>query len=467
MRRHFFLNFIVGYIIFGVASFLIISIVTSKMTYNHMLNEEAEAMYRQANNIATQDLTISFVSSGGPSQSLNNQLATIDRYLGSEVMLINADGGILLDTTGRYGIIEEFDPAINDDSFYFIGDFFGMFSEETLSVMAPIIDNYTLKGYVLLHQNTSVIYQNADAVFNYNYFSMIIMLVLAAIFIGTFIINLYFPIKKLANAISYYAAGDFSKRVRLKRRDEIGQLANSLDYMAGEIEKLNNYQSKFIANISHDFRSPLTSIKGYLEAMLDGTIPPEMQEKYLNIVLFETERLNKLTSNLLSLNNMNQGMLLETGTFDINGIIKKTILTFEGVCTQKRIKFDLIFSAKNAYVTADLGKIQQVIYNLIDNAIKFSNNNSTIKISTSEKSEKIFISVKDYGIGIPKDSLDKIWDRFYKSDLSRGKDKKGTGLGLSIVKEIINAHKTTIDVISTEGTGTEFIFSLPKGKRVE
>ncbi len=467
MRRHFFLNFILGYIIFGVASFLIISIVTSKLTYNHMLNDEAEAMYRQANNIATQNLTISFVSSGGASQSLNNQLATIDRYLGSEVMLINTDGDILLDTAGFLGTVEGFDPSVSDENYYFIGNFFGMYQTETLSVMAPIIDNYTLKGYVLLHQNTDIIYQNANSVFNYNYFSMIIMLVLAALFIGMFIFNLYFPIKKLSNAISYYIAGDFSKRIHLKRRDEIGQLANSLDYMAGEIEKLNSYQSKFIANISHDFRSPLTSIKGYLEAMLDGTIPPEMQEKYLNIVLFETERLNKLTSNLLSLNSMNQGMLLENTTFDINGIIKKTILTFEGVCTQKRIKFDLIFSSKTAYVNADLGKIQQVIYNLIDNAIKFSNNNSSIKISTSEKSEKIFISIKDYGIGIPKDSLDKIWDRFYKSDLSRGKDKKGTGLGLSIVKEIINAHKTTIDVISTEGTGTEFIFSLPKGKRDE
>ena len=112
-------------------------------------------------------------------------------------------------------------------------------------------------------------------------------------------------------------------------------------------------------------------------------------------------------------------------------------------------------------VYADMGKIQQVLYNLIDNAIKFSHDNSVIYIQASSKYEKIFISVKDTGIGIPRDSIKKIWDRFYKTDLSRGKDKRGTGLGLSIVKEIIQAHGENIDVISTEGVGTEFIFSLP------
>ena len=141
---------------------------------------------------------------------------------------------------------------------------------------------------------------------------------------------------------------------------------------------------------------------------------------------------------------------------------KDTAATFEVICGQKNITFDLTFSDTIQMVYAVLGKIQQVMYNLIDNAIKFSHNNSTIYIQASEKYEKIFISVKDTGIGIPKDSIKKIWDRFYKTDLSRGKDKKGTGLGLAIVKEIIQAHGENIDVISTEGVGTEFIFSLPK-----
>ena len=187
-----------------------------------------------------------------------------------------------------------------------------------------------------------------------------------------------------------------------------------------------------------------------------------MYEKYLSRVISETERLHKLTESMLTLNSLDAKGYLSRTTFDINRVIKDTAASFEGTCNAKGIRFDLTFSDTVQTVFADMGKIQQVMYNLIDNAIKFSHPDSTIYIQVSDRYEKIFISVKDTGIGIPKDSIKKIWERFYKTDLSRGKDKKGTGLGLSIVKEIIQAHGENIDVISTEGVGTEFIFSLPK-----
>ena len=242
----------------------------------------------------------------------------------------------------------------------------------------------------------------------------------------------------------------------------MGYLAGTLNYMSGELNKLEEYQRNFIANVSHDFRSPLTSIKGYLEAIIDGTIPPEMYEKYLTRVISETERLTKLTQGMLTLNSLDSKGYLSRSSFDINRVIKDTAASFEGTCGKKNINFELTFSDNIQMVYADLGKIQQVLYNLIDNAIKFSHQDSTIYIQTRIKNEKIFVSVKDTGIGIPKDSVQKVFDRFYKSDLSRGKDKKGTGLGLAIVKEIIQAHGENIDVVSTEGVGTEFIFSLPK-----
>ena len=191
----------------------------------------------------------------------------------------------------------------------------------------------------------------------------------------------------------------------------------------------------------------------------------KFQEKYLNIVLTETERLNKLTNGLLTLNSYNsKDSLLEKTEFDLHAIIKSTVESFEGTCRQRHIFVDLVFCDKIMPVYADMGKIQQALYNLIDNAIKFSDTDSTIFVETTQKNEKVFVSVKDTGIGIPKDSIPKIWDRFYKTDLSRGKDKKGTGLGLAITKEIIQAHNENINVISTEGVGTEFIFSLPKAK---
>ena len=245
----------------------------------------------------------------------------------------------------------------------------------------------------------------------------------------------------------------------------MGYLAAILSYMASEIARSEDDQKKFVANVSHDFRSPLTSIEGYLKAMLDGTIPPEMYEKYLNIVLNETGRLTKLTNSLLTLNNLNtKGIMLNKTDFEINAVIRNVAATFEGTCRQKTIGIELVLTGDEMYVVADVDKIQQVLYNLLDNAIKFSHHDSLIKIETTEKHNKIFISVKDTGIGIPKDELKLIWNRFYKSDLSRGKDKKGTGLGLSITKEIIQAHGENINVISTEGVGTEFIFSLPKSE---
>ena len=218
-----------------------------------------------------------------------------------------------------------------------------------------------------------------------------------------------------------------------------------------------------MANVSHDFRSPLTSIKGYVEAMTDGTIPPELHQKYLKIILFETERLTDLTTDLLTLNEFDtKELLLDKIEFDIQEMIKNTAASFEGACTPKHITIELLLLPGTVTVFADRRKIQQVLYNLIDNAIKFSENDSSITVEVVEKNEKVFVSVKDHGIGIPRKELNKIWERFYKSDLSRGKDKKGTGLGLSIVKEIIQAHDEHINVISTEGVGTEFIFSLPR-----
>ncbi|MBQ2627048.1 MAG: GHKL domain-containing protein, partial [Eubacterium sp.] len=163
------------------------------------------------------------------------------------------------------------------------------------------------------------------------------------------------------------------------------------------------------------------------------------------------------------LNNINdKGTQLDQSRFDINRVIKDTSASFEGTCMQRQISIELILEGTELFVYADYGKIQQVLYNLLDNAIKFSSNHSSIRIETSMRHEKVYVSVKDHGIGIPSSEITKIWDRFYKIDTSRGKDTKGTGLGLAIVRDIINAHNQTIDVISTEQAGTEFIFSLAR-----
>ena len=313
----------------------------------------------------------------------------------------------------------------------------------------------------------SRIQESGDRALNVVYITAAIMLVLSLSILLVFALTVYIPLKKITAGANEYAAGNLDHQIQVNTHDEMGYLADTLNYMSSELNKMEEYQKTFIANVSHDFRSPLTSIKGYLEAIIDGTIPTEMQEKYLNRVISETDRLNKLTQGLLTLNSLDSKGYLSRGNFDINRVVKDTAASFEGTCEKKNINFDLTFSDNIQMVYADMGKIQQVLYNLIDNAIKFSHQDSTIYIQASTRYEKVFVSVKDTGIGIPKDSVKKVFERFYKTDQSRGKDKRGTGLGLSIVKEIIQAHGENIDVISTEGVGSEFIFSLPRAVNLD
>ena len=303
--------------------------------------------------------------------------------------------------------------------------------------------------------------ESQNKILNIVYITFFIVFLLSMLILIIFHKIVYTPLKEITTAAKRYAQGDLTFKADVSTNDEMGYLAATLNFMSTELSQTEEYQRNFITNISHDFRSPLTSIKGYLTAILDGTITPDMQDKYIQRVIDESDRLTKLTDNILTLNDLDtKGRLFRTN-FDIHRVIKDTAKSFELQCNAKSLVINLIFTEESQTVYADMTKIQQVLYNLIDNAIKFSNNNNSITISTVDKKGKLFVSVKDSGIGIEKKDLTKVFDRFYKSDYSRGKDKKGTGLGLSIVKDIVQAHGEYIDVISTKDVGTEFIFSLP------
>lgn len=466
MRKTLYLKFCLAYLIFGFFGFFIVATFASSMTLEHLKREKADALYKEATLIANtyaSDLYTNSISL----DTVKKQLDAIDVFIDSTIWIINPSGRMILSTdtpldVNTEVVVEEFDPTTIVGSYYTTGTFFDSFETEMLSVFAPITTNYKVQGYVVIHTSMDDLQTSRESLLSISYIMLIIIFLLSLIILLFFSEFVYIPLRKITTATEQYASGNMHYELSVESEDEIGYLAAALSYMASEIAKNEDGQKKFIANVSHDFRSPLTSIKGYLEAMLDGTIPPELHEKYLGIVLNETERLTKLTNSLLTLNNLNmRGMVLEKTVFDINQVIRTTTASFEGTLGRKHITIDLVLTGETLPVEADMGKIQQVLYNLIDNAIKFSHQDSTIKIETTEKHQKVFVSVKDSGIGIPKESLKLIWDRFYKTDLSRGKDKKGTGLGLSITKEIIHAHNENINVISTEGVGTEFIFSLP------
>ncbi len=464
LRKYFFC-----YVIMAISMFAILNSYGINRIQKGLMEGKQDILYEEAEIISAEYVSNYFMQK----LSLNNlatQLKTIDTFLNTQIWIVQKDGNVILDTR-NHGIasknfnITDYDKTFLKHTFSESKSFGSYLQEEMLSIVYPVTTNYETKGYIVMHTSLQDI--KNDCIYYtdmINISFLIFMLVMLVVFAYIYYITVR-PVHQLIEAAHQYCDGNMDYELKLKSNDEYCDLAGSMKYMADRLNNLNDYQKKFIANISHDFRSPLTSIKGYVEAIRDGTIPLEMQDKYLGIILFETERLTKLTSGLLELSRYeNKGVFLEITSFDINKVIKQTAESFEGICLEKDININLIFSSKELFVDADMGKIQQVLYNLIDNGIKFSSPSSTIKVSTETQSGKVFVSVKDYGCGIPKMSQQKVWNRFYKIDTSRGKDKKGTGLGLSITKEIINAHNENINLISTEGVGTEFTFTLAKSK---
>ena len=466
-----YLKFIIAYLVFAILSLLTINTLTSEMVRDAMIRAKAAELYKEATAISnTYSKNLSNANFTGA--DFIDRLTVVDSMTSTSIWIMSTNGTVLFDSSSPAGqvtaIPEPFNPADMLQKYYIVGDFYGAFKESVISVISPVTANFRRQAYIVVHSPLREVEEKLSDMTRIAYTTFAIIFGLSLIILIFFTTIIYLPMRKITKAAREYTGGNLDYVIDVDKDDEIGRLAASLNLMASELSRAEENQKKFIANVSHDFRSPLTSIRGYLEAMVDGTIPPEMHEKYLNIVLNETERLTKLTNSLLTLNNLNlRGTVLDVSDFDINKVIKNVAATFEGTCFEKKIRFKLVLTGQTLFVTADEEKIKQVLYNLIDNAIKFSSSDSTIKVETTEKNEKVFVSVKDSGIGIPKDSLKLIWDRFYKTDISRGKDKKGTGLGLSITKEIINAHHENINVISTEGVGTEFIFTLPKSKELE
>ena len=465
MRRTLYWKFIFAYLILAILSLLVVTTLGRQLVENSRVRAEADTMYAEASRIAASHGVRYFIASADLKESYEN-LQTIAAADETVIRVIATDGTEIINTESPYNpkeshVIESFNYATFGPGIYEIGTFYDEYAEDCLSVICPVTSGVRVRGYIAITEDLTVIRDDVAA-------TVKIMMIIAAVNFGlSFLILLFFalttyrPMLQIMDGAKEFASGNLQHKIRVTSHDEMGYLADTLNLMAGELRKNNDYQKNFISNVSHDFRSPLTSIKGFSEAMLDGTIPPEMHDRYLGIIVQETERLNKLTNTILELNSMDRDKTsLNMSRFDINAMLKSTAAVFEGSCRKKKISINLVLTGTELFVRGDREKIEQVVYNLLDNAIKFSDRSSEVKIETTIQRGKCAVSVKDEGCGIARDDLTKIWDRFYKSDSSRGRDRQGTGLGLSIVKEIISAHGQTISVVSTENVGTEFIFTL-------
>lgn len=468
MKHSIFDKIFLGFLFLSLAVFGLTVFYSTYVTRQTLIEERTEVLTNETFLIAEQTIS-GYIQELYSLDVLQNRLDYYGETLNASIWIFDKDGfPIASSIATNHPACPKNIYLLNTDmdlttAQTFTGDFYGVFENDVISVSIPIQTNGQPNGIVFLHSTMEQLNNLQQDIIRVVYVPFLIMLIISFVLLGIISGKIMRPIRKINAVAEEYSTGNFETKLDIKSHDEIGQLAATLEYMASELSKLDDYRRSFISNISHDFRSPLTSIKGYIEAIQDGTIPPEKQSKYLDIVVAETNRLTKLTSSLLELNDFDSyGIWLMRKEFDVIDLVKSAMNTFEGRCLEKNISLILNNHTKSSVVYADKTKIQQVIYNLLDNAIKFTSAGKSIYITLTEKNEKLFVSVKDEGCGIPADSLKKIWVRFYKADTSRGKDKQGTGLGLAITREIVKAHGENINVVSTEGVGSEFTFSLSK-----
>lgn len=285
--------------------------------------------------------------------------------------------------------------------------------------------------------------------------------ILAAYFISEKITH---PLASMSKAAQAFSEGDFSVRVPVRGGAEIAEFARIFNSMAENLENMEKTRNDFVANVSHDLRSPMTSITGFVDGMLSGVIPPEKHEHYLRIVLSETKRLSRLVATLLDISRIQAGeRKFRMVNFDICEMARQIIISFENRIEEKNLDVSFSASEDRIYVNADMDAIYQVLYNLCDNATKFAADEKKFSLSITEKNGLVSICVYNEGEGISEEDLKHIFDRFYKGDKSRGKDKSGTGLGLFISQKIIEAHKQKIVAQSEQGEYCAFSFSLEKG----
>ncbi len=335
------------------------------------------------------------------------------------------------------------------------------------------VDNVSIKGYVkAIYEDGEIdgymimVMQN-ESERNFNMFiiwiTVIIEIIISAIVIKIVTNQIIIrPIDNINNVAKRLAKGEVEKRVVVNCNNEIGELAESFNIMAECLEKSDTKRREFISNVSHELRSPITSIKGFIGGILDGVIPRDRENYYLKIVYDEVDRLARLVNDLLDMSAMESGKFnLAITEFDINQVISLCILNLEHKIQEKGLNVKATFHNNRAYVLGDRDRIIQVVTNIIENSIKYSNDDGEIKIDVYSKGEKVYVDIFNSGECIEEKELNKIWDRFYKSDKSRT-NKLSTGLGLPIVRSILSQHNEDIWVKNIEGKGVSFIFTLKK-----
>lgn len=397
----------------------------------------------------------------------------------SIVLIVNSAGNIIASPTNTGSINKELineefiEPVRNGSSYVRLYGQGKIFDEEMLVGMSPIMSKTVspgenaFLGAAIVLRPVPQIKSLQRRITNMMFFAQAISWLIAFI-VSTLLANqLTRPIKKMRNAAKSIAAGNFKERIPITSNDEIGQLAESFNEMTESLSELESMRTTFISDVSHELRTPMTIISGFIEGIIDGTIPESERNKYLGIALSETKRLSRLVNELLEASRLEQGrVIFNKENIDMNRMVTETVIQYEQRFTEKNIDVNLELEEDTCIAYADKDSIKRVMINLIDNAIKFTPEGGKVSFKTEHLEKKVRITVANTGDGIAKSELKHIWERFYKTDKSRSIDKKGVGLGLHIVRTIIIQNGGDIKAESEEGEFTKFIFTLNEEKKI-
>lgn len=396
-------------------------------------------------------------------------LADVSDY---DVFITDKNGRIMIcicDEWGQKGTCIHCDSKISDK---FIkkangGDVaelnnLGIYGKPQYAGASAIYNGDERIGYVIASAPMSASYKLIQTVIKYYIISAAIPIIVMFFAIYAITYRLTKPMKQMSEAAYAMARGDFSRRIPVKSDDEIGQLAVSFNQMTNALAQLEGMRRSFVANVSHELKTPMTTIGGFIDGMLDGTIEPEKQSYYLNIVSGEVKRLSRIVETMLHLAKLESGeFVLKYEEFNFRELLIDVVLSQEQRIEQKSININGLEETQQVTLNADKDLLHQAIYNLVDNAVKFTPEGGSIDFALTSDRHSLLFRITNTGKGIPKESLPFIFERFYKVDKSRSANKTGTGLGLYIVKTIVKNHGGHINATSRENETTTFEIVLP------
>ncbi len=408
--------------------------------------------------------------------ALSQVLTAQSELKDTHTMIVDTAGNVLLSvdsekTEKDCGVLPEsiVERIKKGEQIKDIGTLDGWFENKLLSVAMPVCDS---AGNVRAAVVISALPESIPTLFSS--FAKTIMYITIFVLMLSFAM-VYFisqrltdPLKSMASAAKKFGKGDFSARVKVCGNDEIADLAASFNYMADSMEQLEKLRSEFVANVSHELKTPMTTIAGFIDGILDGTIPPERRDHYLKIVSEEIHRLSRIVTRLLLATRMQSGAKdLNMAPVDVCSVISSVLVGAEQAIEGRNLSVEVDFPEDRVFVLGDRDALTQVVSNLVDNAVKYNCDGGHLAVTVARHGEKVYVTVFNTGTGIKEEDLPYIFERFYKADRSRGMDKQSTGLGLYLVRSILKNFRQEITAESSYGEWVRFTFTLDPAKPPE